>query len=468
MIIETFLIVFVVYISFFKKTYDPKTRNESKLTDKEIDQLCDEWEPEPLVPSNIPTIQPRGITENIPGAYIQVKGSSEVLNFATNDPCGLATRVEIQNTISKTLEKYGCGSCGPRGFYGSIDLHEELEEKLATFLGTEKAIIYSDGDATISSVIPCFAKRGDMLIVDKGCNDSIMKGASLARCRVLYYNSNDMDDLQHVLETIRQADEKAGRKSDCQRRYVVTEGIFRKTGEIVKLPQLVALCQKYCIRIILDESFSFATLGKTGKGVTEYYDMDINEIDIICGSLSNSIASVGGFSAGSSLVVDNQRINSAGYVFSAAAPPFTSAASIEALRIMKDEVSMFETLKKIARYAYDSIEGIEGLHLLSCRDSPILYAQVENGDTEGVVEACFKAGLAINGSRYKTNQTFDCIKAIRLSVSILHEESHIDQAVEILGKIVAPTRPSSSRRKKAVKEPSMPLRRSRRKRNAPT
>lgn len=454
MIIETFLIVFVVYITLVKR--DRPKGKVVKLSEREIDELCDEWTPEPIIPPNskvdLDQAKPIGVVEATPDTHLKLQGHARpVFNLATFDFLGLGSRQELKDVAIQTLTKYGCGSCGPRGFYGTIDTHEKLEKDIAEMMGTPDSITFSDTEATSSSVLPAFAKRGDLIVMDEGCNDSLLVGANLARCTVLYYKHNDLADLERVLEGVRQADKKANRGSDCQRRYVVTEALFRNHGDMIELPRIVELCEKYFFRLFLDESFSFGVLGKSGRGITEHFGMKVSDVAIICSSLAGSAAGVGGFSTGSQEVVDYQRINSAGYVFSASAPPFTSACCSESIRIMKNEPQLFTKLRDNAHLAHTTLAtGTKNVFAISKDDfSPILHlrvrpellASVGSEETQRarareicdtVMHSLLAKDIAVCSPRYKTNQSFEPLPSVRVSVTAIHNPKELEAACKTI------------------------------------
>ena len=179
---------------------------------------------------------------------------------------------------------------------GTLDIHIKLEQDIADFLGTEASIIYSQAFSTISSVIPAFAKRGDVIVADRGVNFAIQKGLQISRCTIRWYDHNDMDSLEHVLETVEK--ERRKRKAPLTRRFIVTEGIFDHDGAMSDLPKLVrASCaswtalahipqvelkKKYKYRLILDESISFGSVGRTGRGLTELYNVPVSDSPMKC------------------------------------------------------------------------------------------------------------------------------------------------------------------------------------------
>jgi serine palmitoyltransferase len=213
-----------------------------------------------------------------------------------------------------------------RGFYGTIQPHLDFERDLAKFMGVPEAISYSDSASAVSSAITAFAKRGDLLLVDEACNEAIRTGIYLSRATVQTYKHNDMKDLEGILASIASDDRKKKRDATQQRRFIVTEGLFRNTGDVCPLPDILALKEKFCYRLIMDESTSFGVLGKTGRGCTEHFNLSIDSVEIITLAMDTVLASVGGVCIGTREIVDHQRLSGAGYCFSAASPPFLSSA----------------------------------------------------------------------------------------------------------------------------------------------
>nr|CAD7259610.1 unnamed protein product [Timema shepardi] len=242
------------------------------------------------------------------GKFIEVDGQP-CLNMATHNYLGLQGNDDIEESAIKTLKKYGVGSCGPRGFYGTVDVHLDLEEKLAQFMKMEEAVVYAYGFSTIASAIPAYAKRGDILFVDCKVNFAIQKGLDASRSRIHYFKHNDMDDLEILLEQQAELDRKNPSKARITRRFLIVEGIYMNSGKICPLPQLIQLKKKYKLRIFIDENISFGTLGKHGRGVSEYFNIPVDEIDLIVSSMEWALATIGGFCVGSSYIVEHQRLS---------------------------------------------------------------------------------------------------------------------------------------------------------------
>lgn len=260
------------------------------------------------------------------------------------------------------------------------DVHMALEADIARFLGTEKAIIYSQGFSTISSVIPAFSKRGDIIVADAGVNFAIQKGIQISRSTTMYYKHNDLDALEATLKSVVQ---KYKRKRPLTRRFIITEGVFENDGQITNLKRLVELKRKYKFRLILDEGLSFGTVGRTGRGLTEVFDVPATEVDMIVGSMANTLGAAGGFCAGSNEVVFHQRINGPAFVYSAALPALLAvSASVGINRLQRgggggsDDV--LARLRENVSTLRGTLDGIESLYIPSAPESPLVHLQIRS------------------------------------------------------------------------------------------
>uniref|UniRef100_A0A915LHU3 Serine palmitoyltransferase 1 n=1 Tax=Meloidogyne javanica TaxID=6303 RepID=A0A915LHU3_MELJA len=233
---------------------------------KEMEARIAAWEPLPLVPetcdSNIR--EPQTIEGKIT-KYVNINGK-ECLNMISSDFYGLIGNERIEEAAKNTIFKYGVGSCGPRNFYGTVDVHLNLEKQLADFLGCEEAILYSYGFATIASAIPAYSKKDDLIFVDKSVNFSIQKGLQASKSKIIWFNHNDMDHLERLLEEQSLADSKNKTKTATIRKFIVVEGIYANTADLCPLDKLIEFKWKYKVRIFVDESLSFGVLGENGKG----------------------------------------------------------------------------------------------------------------------------------------------------------------------------------------------------------
>jgi serine palmitoyltransferase len=265
-----------------------------------------------------------------------------VTNLASYNFYNFVGNETLKEKAIQTLRKYGVGPCGPPGFYGTQDVHMDAERAVALHLGVPNSIIYAQAFSTISSVIPAFSKRGDIIVADKAVNYSIRKGLQISRSTVYWYEHNDMADLERTLRKI----VKEQAKKPLTRRFIVSEGLFESVGDVVDLPRLVELKHRYKFRIILDETWSYGVLGEGGRGVTEAQNVDANQIDMLIGSLAGPICSGGGFCAGSPEVVEHQRIMASAYTYSAALPAMLATTAVETIQILRDNPEVGQKLQE--------------------------------------------------------------------------------------------------------------------------
>ena len=284
--VETTLLLSVVYMLISQKSRDWREDTKDRLTKAEEEELLRQWkdhERVELAPTDDGVDMPNVIVHAVRGRTMDIQEGDNgdiktVLNFATHDFLGMSSStltfdkedgpgVAVKEASRKALARYGCGSCGPRGFYGTIDVHLDLEDAISKYTQTEGAIMYSDAASTVSSTIAAFAKRGDLLVVDDGVYEPIVTGVSLSRANVKWFRHNDMvsgvyiffvsaplldlepsfaildaqDDLRRVLNEIKANDKRLGRNSNDQRRFIVVEGLYKNSGTIVPFEELAAL-----------------------------------------------------------------------------------------------------------------------------------------------------------------------------------------------------------------------------------
>lgn len=341
-----------------------------------------------------------------------------------------------------------CGSCGPRGFYGTIDVHLELEDKIAKFCGTHDAIMYSDGASAVSSAVAAFAKRGDLLVVDEGVYESLQTGVTLSRSAVKYFKHNDLADLRRVLEQIDANDKRIGRNQGGQRRFIVVEGLYKNYGDLCPVDEIVKLKREFGYRLIVDESFSFGAIGPTGKGSTEEHKMAfMDDVEIVTISLENSFGSVGGVCIGDEEVIDHQRLSGAGYCFSASAPPFTASAAILSLEALQEKsAKLLEALAICRKALYSGLKTIPQIEITSDERSPIVFARLlseyptrtqEEEAINKIVTKCLDNGVAVvSTSHVKPLMHVKPPPSIRMTVTAAHSVSDVENAVKVLKKAV--------------------------------
>lgn len=288
-------------------------------------------------------------------------------NFNSNE--------QIKEKAIQTLRTYGVGPCGPPQFYGTQDVHEKAESDIASYLGTEGCILYAQTFSTATSVIPTFCKRRDVIIADAAVNYSIRKGLEISRSNVRWFKHGDLNDLERVLKAVANEQAKSGKLT---RRFVVTEGFFEITGDVTDLPRLVELKEKYKIRIILDETWSFGVLGRTGRGLTEAQNVDPQQVDMIIGSLAGPLCAGGGFCAGSKDVIEHQRITSSAYTFSAALPAMLAMTTSESLKLLQSNPDILVQCRESIRALRAQLDPrSDWVVCTSSMDNPILLLVIK-------------------------------------------------------------------------------------------
>ncbi|OAY35204.1 long chain base biosynthesis protein 1 [Manihot esculenta] len=435
--VEGLLLVVILFL-LSQKSYKPPKRPLSK---KEIDELCEEWVPEPLIPPITEEMRYEPpVFESAAGPHTTIN-CKEVVNFASANYLGLIGNEKLLESCTSALEKYGVGSCGPRGFYGTIDVHLDCEARIAKFLGTPDSILYSYGLSTMFSAIPCFCKKGDIIVVDEGVHWGIQNGLYLSRSTIVYFKHNDMDSLQNTLEKITAENKRAKQL----RRYIIVEAIYQNSGQIAPLNEIIRLKEKYRFRVLLDESNSFGVLGRSGKGLTEYYGVPVEKIDIITAAMGHALATEGGFCTGSARVIDHQRLSSSGYVFSASLPPYLASAAITAIDVLEGNPALVTKLKENIAILWKGLSNIQGLSIASNPESPIVFLKLDKSigsvkDDLKVLEdiadrALKEDSVLVVVTKRSTIDKCRLPVGIKLFVSAAHSESDVLKACESLKRV---------------------------------
>ncbi|XP_034691128.1 long chain base biosynthesis protein 1 isoform X1 [Vitis riparia] len=444
--VEVVLLLAIIFL-LSQKSYKPPKR---PLTKKEIDELCEEWVPESLIPPLTEEMQCEPpVLESAAGPHTVINGK-EVVNFTSANYLGLIGHEKLLESCTAALEKYGVGSCGPRGFYGTIDVHLDCEARIAKFLGTPDSILYSYGLSTMFSAIPAFCKRGDIIVVDEGVHWGIQNGLYLSRSTIVYFKHNDMESLQNTLEKITLENKRAKKL----RRYIVVEAVYQNSGQIAPLDEIIRLKEKYRFRVLLDESNSFGVLGSTGRGLTEFFRVPIEKIDIITAAMGHALATEGGFCTGSTRVIDHQRLSSSGYVFSASLPPYLASAAITAVDVLEENPDLIMKLKENIAVLWQELSDIQGLSIASNPLSPIVFLRLENSTgslkndlhlLEDIVDHMLnKDSVFVVASKRSTLDKCRLPVGIRLFVSAAHTESDLLKASESLKRAAASVLAGSS------------------------
>ena len=266
------------------------------------------------------------------GPKSKLSNGRTVTNLASYNFYNFNANEQIKEKAVQTLRTYGVGPCGPPQFYGTQDVHVKTESDIATYLGTESCIVYAQAFSTITSVIPTFCKRGDVIVADRAVNYAIRKGLEASRSTIKWFDHADVEDLEKVMKAVAKDQAKTKRLT---RRFIVTEGLFETLGDSSDLPRLIELKERYKFRLILDETWSFGVLGRTGRGLTEAQNVDPQQVDMIIGSLAGPLCAGGGFCAGAKEVVEHQRITSTAYTYSAALPAMLAVTASETVSLLQ-------------------------------------------------------------------------------------------------------------------------------------
>ncbi len=277
------------------------------------------------------------ITENKDGQAIV--GGEERIMIGSNNYLGLTYHPKVLKAAKEATDKYGSGCTGSRFLNGTLDLHLELEEKLAQFMNTEAALVYSTGYQTNLGVISTLVGKGEYVILDKLNHASIVDGGLLAFGDIVRYQHNDMDDLDRVMSKL-EAD--AGK-------LIVVDGVFSMEGDIAPLPEIIQIAGKYDARLMVDDAHSIGVLGGHGRGTAEHFGVEA-DVDLIMGTFSKSFACVGGFIAGSEEVIHFLKHQSRSLIFSASMTPSSVATVIAALEVIQEEPERREHLLEISTY----------------------------------------------------------------------------------------------------------------------
>ncbi len=515
-LIETLLVSFLAYLLFYQKKKNLRKKMKDRLTDNEIQDLLQDWKKNgrlPLDYDNSP-VGDRNYkngteTKSLPGGGViiekmlgskltlsimdsdssnakndanadakaskkdkgkqsKTKGAASdspktitALNFASHDFLGMSCpdpeicdKDVVKEASAEALKKYGCGSCGPRGFYGTIDAHLNLEDAMAEFTKCQGAILYSDGASCSASTVAAFAKRGDLLVVDEGVYEALGTGVTLSRANVKYFKHNDMEDLRRVLERVQATDESLGRKQNDQRRFIVVEALYKNYGDLCPLDELVKLKEEFCYRLMLDESFSFGTMGPTGRGLLEHHGLKpMQHAEIICISLENSMGSIGGITVGNEEIVDHQRLSGAGYCFSASLPPFLATAAQASLKKMETDPTVLELFRGNVEYFYKKLneelsdmipsklivtseEGISPMVFFQHTkdEDNILTSEEQVSKFDEIAKNCLDAGVyLISTGRHVTHHLHKIPPpSLRMSITAHQSKVELDTAIKVL------------------------------------
>ena len=345
----------------------------------------------------------------------------KILMFGSNAYTGLPSDPRIIAASHAALDKYGTGCAGSRFLNGTLDLHIKLEKEIAKYIGKEDVLGYSTGFSVNEGVLSVVVGRGDYIICDDRDHASIVDGRRLSFATQLHYKHNDMEDLERVLAKL---------PHEAIKLFVV-DGVFSMEGDLAKLPQIVELKHKYNCSVMVDEAHGIGVFGREGRGVCDHFGLT-DEVDLIMGTFSKSLASIGGFIASDFDTINWLRHTSRTYIFSASNSPAATAAALEALHILQKEPERIEHLWDVTNYALKRFreEGFE----IGDTESPIIPLYVHDVDkTFLVTKLAYDAGVFINPVIPPACAPQDTL--VRFALMATHTKDQVDQAIEILKKI---------------------------------
>ena len=364
----------------------------------------------------------RPIEEN-EGPVVQIEGR-KVIMAGSNNYLGLTAHPKVKEAAEKAIKKYGTGCSGSRYLTGTLDLHIELEERLAKFLGYEACLLFSTGFQTNLGVISTLVQKGDYVISDKENHASIVAGCLLAKggyAEFVRYKHNDYEDLDRILS---QLPEDAGK-------LVVTDGVFSVTGEIVNLPLILEIAKKHNARVFVDDAHAIGVIGPGGKGTAHYWNK-VEETDLTMCTFSKTFASLGGFVCGPERVINYLKHHSPAIIFSASPTPASCASALAALEILEEQPELVDKLRRNADKMRKGFKEL-GFQIVENESAivPVIIGDVELSfifwrklfDNGVFVNAFIPPGVPPNMSMMRT------------SYMASHEDEHLEKILEVFKKV---------------------------------
>lgn len=347
-----------------------------------------------------------------------VINGKKVLMFGSNAYLGLTNHPKVKEAAIAATEKYGTGMAGSRFLNGTLDIHLELERKLANFVNKDEAIVFSTGFTVNEGVLGCITGRDDFIIWDERDHASIIEGLRTSFSTKYKYRHNDMGSLEKQLK----------RCDPRKVKLIVVDGVFSMEGDLANIPEIVRLARKYNANIMVDEAHSLGVLGKrySGRGVCDHFGM-LDDVDLVMGTFSKSLASIGGFIAGEYPVINYLRHNARTNIFSASITPAATAAASAALDILKSEPERVKRLWELTDYAINQFKerGFE----LGPTSTPIMPLYVRDNDkTFLITKLLFEDGIFVNPVVSPAVAPNDTL--IRYSLMATHTKEQIDYSID--------------------------------------
>ena len=342
--------------------------------------------------------------------------------LGSNNYLGLTAAPEVIAAAEAALAEYGTGCSGSRFLNGTLRLHLELERELADFVHKDGAVTFSTGFQSNLGIISALVGRGDYVICDRENHASIYDGCRLSFGKMLRYRHADMDDLEAKLKAV---PESAG----C---LIVTDGVFSMGGDIAKLPEICDLAEKYGARVMVDDAHGLGVIGEGGRGTASHFGLE-DKVDVIMGTFSKSLASLGGYMAASELVCDYVRHNSRPFIFSASIPPSNCAAALAALRLLEEHPELPQRLSALASHARAGLKA-RGLRIIESETPIIPIYTYEMEHTLVSAKRLYDAGVYVNPVLPPAAAPGECL--LRVSCMATHTEALLDEAMDIIAEVL--------------------------------
>ena len=345
-------------------------------------------------------------------------GGKDVLMFGSNSYLGLTNHPKLKEASIKAIQKYGSGCAGSRFLNGTLDIHLELEDKLAKYVGKEGALVFSTGYQVNLGVISSIPGRHDYLILDDLDHACILDGSRLSFAKVIKYSHNDMESLEKVLS----------RCESDKIKLIVIDGVFSMEGDIAKLPEIVQLAEKYNASIMVDDAHGLGVLGKNGAGTADHFGLT-DKVDLIMGTFSKSLASIGGFIAADLDTINYLKHNARSLIFSASIAPANAASVIAAVDLIQQEPERLQQLWDNTHYAKKALNdaGFDTGH----STTPIIPILIRDDfKTFQLTKMALDNGVFVNPVVSPAVPSTSSL--IRYSLMATHTKDQIDRSIEVL------------------------------------
>ena len=356
-------------------------------------------------------------------AQVVIDGKRMIM-IGSNNYLGLATHPKIKEAAKSAIDKYGSGCTGSRFLNGTLDIHEELERRLARFVRKEKALLFSTGFQANLGAISVLVGKDDVILCDRANHASVIDGCRLAFGRTIKFRHNDMEDLERIINSVN-LEEMAGSA------LLITEGVFSMEGDLGNLPAITRLKKQYGFRTFLDDAHGVGVMGDNGRGTAEAFGVE-NDVDIIMGTFSKAFASLGGFIAGDEEVIDFVKHTARALIFSASMPPASVATVLAALDIMENEPEHRERLWVNTLRMQGALRELGfDIGLTESPIVPIIVGEFEK--TLMFWKQLFDAGIFVNPIVSPAVPANECL--LRTSYMATHTDQELARVLDVMGSI---------------------------------